>query len=101
MFDVTPGRWVYGPRGSYHFFAGRDASRAYVTGCFETHLTHDLRGLSVEEVQQIAMWQTFFDEHPRYAHIGNLDLPTIDTTSPIPEPCNNKAESKDPAQVAS
>ena len=51
VYDVTAGRWVYGPRGTYHFFAGRDASRAYVTGCFETHLTHDVRGLTFEELQ--------------------------------------------------
>ena len=31
--------------------AGRDASRAFVTGCFDTHLTHDLRGLSPEELK--------------------------------------------------
>ena len=38
----------YGPGGSYHFFAGRDAARAFVTGCFESDLTPDLRG--VEEM---------------------------------------------------
>jgi len=31
--------------------AGRDASRAYVTGCFETHLTPDLRGFGEAEMQ--------------------------------------------------
>jgi hypothetical protein len=31
--------------------AGRDASRSFITGCFETHLTHDLRGLSPEQLQ--------------------------------------------------
>lgn len=38
----------YGPGGSYHFFAGRDAARAFVTGCFDEDLTPDLRG--VEEM---------------------------------------------------
>lgn len=31
--------------------AGRDAARAFTTGCFETHLTHDLRGLSAQELE--------------------------------------------------
>lgn len=48
IYDVTPGRHFYGPDGSYSFFAGRDAARAFVTGCFDTDLTPDLRG--VEEM---------------------------------------------------
>jgi hypothetical protein len=27
--------------------AGRDASRSFVTGCFQTHLTHDLRDMAL------------------------------------------------------
>ena len=36
---------MYGPGGSYSFFAGRDATRAFVTGCFDTDLNGDLRGV--------------------------------------------------------
>lgn len=50
VYDVTKGKRIYGPKGLYHFFAGRDASRAYVTGCFSNHLTHDLRGLDQDEL---------------------------------------------------
>lgn len=39
---------MYGPGGSYNFFTGRDATRAFVTGCFQEDLTHDLAG--VEEM---------------------------------------------------
>jgi hypothetical protein len=31
--------------------AGRDASRSFVTGCFQTHLTHDLRGLTDDQLK--------------------------------------------------
>lgn len=51
VFDVTKGKGWYTPGGSYHFFAGRDAARAYATGCFKEHLTHDLRGLSDHQLK--------------------------------------------------
>jgi hypothetical protein len=41
----------YSKGGSYHHFAGKDAARAYVTGCFEDHLTHDMRGLSYDQIK--------------------------------------------------
>jgi hypothetical protein len=31
--------------------AGRDAARAFTTGCFKEHLTHDIRGLSDKELK--------------------------------------------------
>ncbi|KAL1886771.1 hypothetical protein Plec18167_000706 [Paecilomyces lecythidis] len=48
IFDVSANPVVYGPGGSYNFFAGRDATRAFVTGCFKEDLTPDLDG--VEEM---------------------------------------------------
>lgn len=44
IYDVSAGRHVYGPGGSYSFFAGRDATRAFITGCFQEDLTPDIRG---------------------------------------------------------
>jgi len=44
IYDVTAGRRVYGPGGSYHVFAGKDAARGFITGCFEEDSTPDLRG---------------------------------------------------------
>lgn len=44
IFDVSEGRRTYGPGGSYSVFAGRDATRAFVTGCFLEDRTRDLRG---------------------------------------------------------
>lgn len=57
IFDVSASPHTYGPGGSYHAFAGRDASRAFVTGCFEEDLHGDLRGVErmfipVEDVEE-------------------------------------------------
>ncbi|KAE8350870.1 cytochrome b5-like heme/steroid binding domain-containing protein [Aspergillus coremiiformis] len=48
VFDVSANPLVYGPGAHYNVFTGKDATRAFVTGCFEEDQTHDLRG--VEEM---------------------------------------------------
>ncbi|KAH8089285.1 cytochrome b5-like heme/steroid binding domain-containing protein [Filobasidium floriforme] len=87
VFDVTSSKRMYGPGGAYHCFAGRDAARAFVTGCFETHLTHDLRGLSPTDLEGLAAWKTFFRTHRKYRRVGRVKNPTIHADTPIPKPC--------------
>lgn len=60
IFDVSEGRKTYGPGGSYSVFAGRDATRAFVTGCFLEDRTADMRGaeevyLPVEDLEDEAL----------------------------------------------
>lgn len=45
IYDVSVSPSTYGPGGSYHFFAGRDAARAFLTGCFQEDAVPDLRGV--------------------------------------------------------
>ncbi|KAK5128818.1 hypothetical protein LTR85_000151 [Meristemomyces frigidus] len=45
IYDVSAGRRIYGPRGSYNVFAGKDAARGFITGCFAEDGTPDLRGV--------------------------------------------------------
>ncbi|KAI7722465.1 hypothetical protein D0864_16675 [Hortaea werneckii] len=45
IYDVSAGKRVYGPGGSYHVFAGKDAARGFVTGCFVEDGVPDLRGV--------------------------------------------------------
>ncbi|KAF2010926.1 cytochrome b5 [Aaosphaeria arxii CBS 175.79] len=47
IYDVSSSPGTYGPGGSYHFFAGRDAARAFLTGCFAEDQTPDLRGVEL------------------------------------------------------
>ncbi len=48
IYDVSAGRRIYGAGGSYNIFAGVDASRGFVTGCFAEDRNGDMRG--VEEM---------------------------------------------------
>jgi len=71
VFDVTKGRSHYGPGGGYHHFAGRDASRAFVSGNFTGDgLTDSLQGLSSSEVNSVVDWRKFYFE--RYIFAGKL-----------------------------
>ncbi|CAI5529046.1 unnamed protein product [Closterium sp. Naga37s-1] len=73
VFDVTKGRKHYGKGQGYNHFAGRDATRAFVSGNFSgvgltddltglsgDGLTDDLTGLSGEQCIGIADWWDFY-----------------------------------------
>ncbi|KAI9838084.1 MAG: hypothetical protein M1819_006239 [Sarea resinae] len=45
IYDVSASPHIYGPGGMYGFFSGRDATRAFVTGCFREDITADVRGV--------------------------------------------------------
>lgn len=99
----------------YHQFAGRDAARAYVTGCFKIHLTHDIRGFGEKEMkvcsllvhpcalsiydteprrplstQDFNKWKKFYAEHKKYKKVGKVYHHAIDPNSPLPPPCDSK-----------
>ncbi|GAA6002211.1 cytochrome b5-like heme/steroid binding domain-containing protein [Rhodotorula paludigena] len=89
VYDISDGGMRnYGPGGPYHVFAGRDAARAFVTGCFKTHLTHDLRGLTPAQLGTVANWKKFYTNHAKYRRVGRVMHPPIDPDLPIPEPCD-------------
>lgn len=68
---MSTGKDHYGPGGGYHFFAGRDGTRGYLTGDFtEAGLTDDLSQLDAGLFSSLADWKTFYEES--YPVIGKL-----------------------------
>ncbi|KAI9262172.1 cytochrome b5-like heme/steroid binding domain-containing protein, partial [Phascolomyces articulosus] len=94
VFDVSDGAGWYGRGGSYNHFAGKDAARAYVTGCFKDHLTHDLRGLSDGQLKGVEGWKKFYQNHRTYYKIGRVLHAPIDPNTPIPPPCKQSTPQK-------
>ncbi|KAI0052562.1 cytochrome b5 [Auriscalpium vulgare] len=100
VYDVTTNRRVYGAGGSYALMAGVDAARAFGTGCFKEHRTHDLRGLTEDEMRGVNHWKKFFKDHKSYPLVGRVQHPPIDLSSPIPVHCDPKKEAASKARQA-
>jgi predicted heme/steroid binding protein len=65
IYDVTAGRPTYGPGGPYNYFAGKDAVRAFITGCFDIDSNPDLRGVE---------WTYVPKDVPRFEEKSDEDL---------------------------
>lgn len=89
VYDVSASPQIYGPQGPYRFFSGRDAARAFVTGCFhkKDEFTYDLRGLnSLEAEKDLRAWQDFFANSGKYFFVGTVEHPPL--TEDPPELCS-------------
>jgi predicted heme/steroid binding protein len=123
IFDVSAGRHTYGPGGSYSVFAGRDATRAFVTGCFLEDTTDDMRGAELiyipvddeEEVigsaerktraererreakkkvrQEVQKWEDFYRNSKKYFEVGKL-IRQDKHRGPPPELCESAMKSR-------
>lgn len=93
-----------------------DAARAFGTGCFKDHRTHDLRGLSESEIkasfgeggkekrlgliydasffsfQSVEHWKKFFRDHQSYVKVGRVSHAPIDPSTPLPPHCDAKKD---------
>lgn len=117
IFDVSAGAHTYGPGGSYHAFAGHDASRAFVTGCFMDDRTSDLRGaeevyLPIEDseeiissgerktraererrvakkkvIDEVNRWHSFYSNSKKYFAAGQV-VGVQEHTGPAPTLCD-------------
>jgi Cytochrome b5-like Heme/Steroid binding domain len=72
VFDVGPHNKHYGPGGDYSHFAGRDATRAFVSGDFENDLVDKVDDLlsDADSVQSLEHWLSFYERHKDYKKVG-------------------------------
>lgn len=73
IYDVTAGERFYGPDGKYHLFVGKDATRAYATGCLWDHcVSSSTEGLTEKEWKEIDRWLELYETHDKYTFVGYL-----------------------------
>eukprot|EP01038_Epipyxis_sp_PR26KG_P008194 gene8194-11084_t len=73
VYDVSAARKMYGPGKSYHVFVGRDATRAFATGCTkEECMLSSIDGLTSEQLHEIDRWIELYETHDKYKYIGKL-----------------------------
>ena len=71
--DVSAGKAFYGPGRTYHKLVGRDASRAFCTGCLDDAcLIPSLDGLSDAQRAEAYKWAELYEHHDKYKLVGSL-----------------------------
>lgn len=73
VFDVTKGKKHYSKRASYHYFIGKDGSRAFVTGDFkdESQNKDHVVDLSCNDLFILINWRNTFKD--KYIEVGVLN----------------------------
>eukprot|EP00965_Chrysotila_dentata_P205872 6183215-Pleurochrysis_carterae.AAC.2 len=79
IYDVTAGKPFYGPGRSYHKLVGKDATRAFCTGCLEPAcLISNLEGLSDAQRKEADRWIELYEHHDKYKLVGRLRVPVAE-----------------------
>jgi predicted heme/steroid binding protein len=76
IYDVSGGATFYGPGRSYHKLVGKDATRAFCTGCLEPAcLIASIKGLSEAQVREADRWVELYEHHDKYKLVGAVRPP--------------------------
>lgn len=71
VYNVTANKQHYSPGAEYNAFAGRDATRAFVTGNFTHDLHDDVSDLDESFFSHLDSWQSFYSTS--YPVVGRLE----------------------------
>ena len=70
---ASAGKKFYGPGRSYYNLVGRDATRAFGTGCTKLECCiPSVVGLTAAELREIDRWVEFYEHHDKYTLVGKL-----------------------------
>lgn len=73
IYDVSAAWSFYGPGKTYFGLVGRDATRAFCTGCLdEPCLISSLEGLTEAQQKEADRWVELYEHHDRYSLVGAL-----------------------------
>jgi len=73
IYDVSAGKAFYGPGRTYHPLTGKDASRAFCTGCLELEcLISSLKDLTAVQRREADKWVELYEHHDKYKLVGRL-----------------------------
>lgn len=70
VYNVTLNMQHYGPGAEYNVFAGKDATRAFVTGNFTHDLTDEIGDIDESMYQHIESWASFYSSS--YQEVGRI-----------------------------
>lgn len=71
VYDVTVNSQHYAKGADYNVFAGRDATRAFLTGNFTHDLHDDIKDVDGSLYSQIESWSSFYSSN--YPVVGRLE----------------------------
>lgn len=79
VYDVSKGGMFYGEGKEYHNLVGKDASRAFGTGCRSGNdrtghecMSENLEGLNRRELREVERWLELYETHDKYTFVGHL-----------------------------
>jgi len=101
IYDVTAGAPFYGPGRSYHKLVGKDATRAFCTGCLEPEcLISSVDGLTEAQQKEADRWIELYEHHDKYKLVGRVRLAVDLTSEDEQEQAEDAAEEVERAREA-
>jgi predicted heme/steroid binding protein len=74
VFDVTKGKDFYGVGAGYSGFAGKDGTRAYVSGNFTKEgLVEEIDDMTDQNIFDIWDWLSFYNKEEKYVFLGYVE----------------------------